>query len=247
MVSMNQYYKHQIQEFYRSFLERSFDQKDIANFYVMSRDYARKNSVIREIGDFLAHPDKKDRGIVLRSITDVMPLFEAEVEDYRAGIERSFEERPRFKSLESDIIIEDIKLIFDQANIRSGSIDKNDGNFRDFLFCTIFLLSTFAIQYKDQRLNLEAIYSHSLTLQVSCESVKFDRNFVLLPILFLPNVWINCPSTIVPKHHLKRHIARRFKQGFLAAVPYELDKLHREKLISSSSFTKGEIWPLPDY
>ena len=73
---MNAYCKHKIHQFYESYRHRTFDQDDVALLIVLARGYSDKGSIIRELGDFLAHPDEKDRGIVLRSVQQAADHFE---------------------------------------------------------------------------------------------------------------------------------------------------------------------------
>lgn len=81
-VAMNSYTKHNILKFHQKYLNRKFDQDDVALFIVLARDYMPKNSIFRELGDFLAHPDQKDRGIVLSSFQPVIDFFENNVESF---------------------------------------------------------------------------------------------------------------------------------------------------------------------
>ena len=244
---MNEYCKYKIKSFYEAFLDRTFDQDDVAQFFVISRDYSQKGSIIREVGDFLAHPNIKDRGIVLNSIKEIMPLFDKEIEDFRNN-SVDYWNQPKFKGLGSDNdLINDLNYIFKSAGLNEKKIDRDDNNYRDFLFCSIFLLSTFKVKFKNQELELEAIYSHSLRLQARCESLNYQRHFALLPVLQLPNVWTDCPTVLsAPEHNLKNHIARRFKQGFIAAISYENDSKNKSQVYNSSDFKRGEIWPSPD-
>lgn len=244
---MNEYCKYKIKSFYEKYIDRTFDQDDVAQFFVNSRDYSKRGSIIREVGDFLAHPNLKDRGIVLDSIKEIMPLFDNMLEDKRRGKVDYFNQ-PTFKGLGSDDeLINDLNHIFESAGINAKLISREDNNYRDFLFCTIFLLSTFKIKYNEQELTLQAVYSHSLKLQVICESKNYQRHFAALPVLQLSNVWTNCPTTFsAPEYTLENHIARRFKQGFIAAISYENDSIHKKTRFDSNDFEKGQIWPSPD-
>jgi hypothetical protein len=56
--------------------QRSFDQDDVAPLQVTARDYTATGIVFRELEDFLAHPDQKDRGLVIRAIQDAAPKYD---------------------------------------------------------------------------------------------------------------------------------------------------------------------------
>lgn len=244
---MNDYCKYKIKCFYDKYINRTFDQDDVAQFFYHSRDYSNGGSIIREVGDFLAHPKWKDRGIVLNSIKDIMPLFDKILEGKQLDKVDYFNQ-PTFKGLGSDNeLIIDLNHIFESAGVNAKLISREDNNYRDFIFCIIFLLSTFKIKYNDQELTLQAVYSHSLKLQVICESKNHQRYFAALPILQLSNVWTNCPTTFgAPEYPLEHHIARRFKQGFIAAISYENDNIHMKFGFDSNNFKNGQIWPSPE-
>lgn len=247
MGDINEYSRHQIQRFYKSFLERSFDQDDVAQFFVNSRDYSKEGSIIRDVGDFLAHPKLKDRGIVLKSIKEIMPLFDNMIESEKKGLV-DYWNIPTFKGLGSDeVLIDDLNYVFNVFGLNEIKIVRKDNSYRDFLFCTIFLLSTFKIKFENKNLDFEAIYSHSLSLQAKCESSSHKRHFSTLPVLQLQNIWINCVTTPrAPEHKLQNYIARRFKQGFIAAISYENDIKFQDKIYDANDFEKGEVWPSPD-
>ena len=244
---MNEYCRYKIKSFYESFIDRTFDQDDVAQFFVSSRDYSKRGSIIREIGDFLAHPNIKDRGIVLNSIEEIMPLFEMEIENYSSSY-IDYKNQPIFKGLGSDEeLIDDLNHIFAKAGLNAKSIIREDNSYRDLLFCTIFLLSSFKVKFENQELELEVVYSHSLKLQARCESKNYQRHFAVLPILQLLNVWTDCPMVFAaPEHNLRMHIARRFKQGFVAAISYEDDSKCKSRVYDSGDFARGQIWPSAD-
>lgn len=237
---MNEYCKHIIVKFHQSFLARTFDQDDVALLIVLTREYTRKGRVLRELGDFLAHPEEKDRGLVLDSVRRAATFFEKDC--------RRYFEDPDFKPpVVSGLgpieeLLADIVGVFQLAGISSPVIGEDDDNFRDFVFCVIFLLSSFRINYEGRLLELKVEYAHSLTLLIAYESTNYLRHFALLPIFNLSNVWIQCPT--FSKHSLRRHIARRFKEGSLCAIAYE-DDLGRAPL-SAKDFERGNFWPLPN-
>ncbi|MCX7255384.1 MAG: hypothetical protein NTZ64_01250 [Polaromonas sp.] len=240
---MNEYCKHKVRQFHASFKERSFDQDDVALLIVLTRDYTKKGSIFRELGDFLAHPSEKDRGLVLNSVKSAASSFE---KDCRRYFEEPDFKPPTFKGLGTlEELITDILIIFNLAGFPQDQIKEDDANFRDFVFCIIFLLSTFKIKNETRLFDFKVDYSHSLTLFISYESKNFPRHFATLPVLFLGNVWINCTSLFGARQNLlKNHIARRFEEGFLAAIRYEDDL--QKKILHSKDFERGNAWPLPE-
>lgn len=46
----------------------SFDENDIDNIFMKLRAYSTKFSVFREIADFVAHNDQRDRGLVNQAL-----------------------------------------------------------------------------------------------------------------------------------------------------------------------------------
>lgn len=240
---MNEYCKHKVFQFHKSFKERSFDQDDVALLIVLTRDYTKKGSIFRELGDFLAHPNEKDRGLVLNSVKSAAASFEKECRRY---FEDPDFKPPTVKGLgKLEELIEDILAIFNLAGLSKLSIGRDDSNFRDFVFCIIFLLSSFKVKHETRLFDFKVDYSHGLTLYISYESTMFPGHFATLPILFLGNVWISC-STLFgsSRNALKNHIARRFEEGVLAAVAYEDDVA--KQLLNGKDFARGTVWPLPE-
>jgi hypothetical protein len=237
--AMNEYCKHKILQFHKSFIDRSFDQDDVALLVVLTREYTKKRGVLRELGDFLAHP-KKDRGIVLNSVESAATFFEI-------NCLRCFEDPnfplPVVAGLEpKQELLAELLGVFHLAGLPKSMLEPDDDCFRDFVFCVIFLLSSFKVKYGGRLLELTVEYSHSLTLLVAYESPNFPTHLASLPILFLPNVWIQCPT--FSKQLLRKHIARRFEEGALCAIAYEDDL--EEKLLSATTFDRGSFWPLPN-
>ena len=237
---MNEYNKHKIKSFYDSFQKQTFDQDDVALFLMSSRDYSEETSIFREIGDFLAHPNLKNRGIVLQSVKHVMPKFEKLLKDEYRGKDVS-SRKVIFNGLGTDEeIIRNLEQIFTTADVKFEKITSKSSCYRDFIFCTIFLLSSFKLKYKERVLPFKVIYSYNLTLETVCESNEFGNNHMKLPILRLGSVWPTCPS--IPsytEYELQNHIVKRFKQGFLGAISYD----HVTNEYDSEKF-KNDIWPL---
>lgn len=238
---MNAYCRHKIHQFYGSYRNRTFDQDDVALLIVLARDYSDKGSIIRELGDFLAHPDEKDRGIVLERVQQAADHFE---ENYFSYVHDLEFEPPSFNGLGTrEELSRELKKILSISGISVCPIDIEDKSFRDFVFCIIFLLGSFRLKLRARLFDIRIEYAHGLTLYISYESLKFPCSFVTMPVLSLDNVWIeNFSFTGGAKYSLVNHIARRFEEGFLGAVAYEDD--HIGKPLNTSSFARGKVWPL---
>ena len=245
---MNEYCKHTIERFYDLFVSRQFDQDDIALLFVVARDYFEKGEVVRELGDLIAHPKLKTKGIVLNNIKGkVIPQFNSFLDKYKRG-SVDITKLPAIDVLcSNDLLIKQLSKVFKLANIVPYHISREDDNFREFVFCLVFLLSNYKLLLNGDVLEMSAIYSHSLELRVSVESYKNSRNFFQIPVLQVHNVWVDCPTIPMPAEHpLKQHIARRFDDGgngFIGAISFDDDQGH--KIYKSEEFKRGQCWPLP--
>lgn len=238
---MNLYTKHHIERFFQKYINRTFCQDDVALFIVLIRDYAPKNTVFRELGDFLAHPDKKDRGLVIDSFLPIVDFFDDNTESVMSGININVERPSGIGVLED--IQSSLNHIFKKVNLGFKIKDKNDLAFRDFIFCIIFLLGNFRLKINKNLLDLKISYGNSLELSISYESSSVKRNFIKLNVLFLNTVWItNCGSY---SKNLKDHIVRRFSNGCLGAIHYSMDI--SDLSADMNSIPREEVWPLPDY
>ncbi|WP_157956780.1 hypothetical protein [Salinicola halimionae] len=239
---MNSYCRHKAHHFFEIYQNRSFDQDDIALFTVLTRDYSEQGSILRELGDFLAHPDEKDRGLVLKNVKQAASHFENNCLAYFH--DEAFEP-PLFKGLGTlDELSNELKRIFIASGVWVEDIEIDGVHFRDFVFGIIFLLSSFRVKLGDRLFNMSVEYAHGLTLYISYESLNFPRRHIRLPVMFLGNVWIENISPFGgSKSILKDHIARRFEEGFLGAVHYDDDP--NGELLSAARFERGKIWPLP--
>lgn len=90
---MNAYIEHSMLKFYEKYKDRTFDQDDVAFFIVVCRDYSPKNSIFRELGDFLAHPSLKDRGMTINNFKPAVQYFEENTDAMLDG-ERSNMQAP---------------------------------------------------------------------------------------------------------------------------------------------------------
>jgi hypothetical protein len=204
----------------------------------MSRDYTPKGSIFRELGDFISHPEEKNRGLVLNSV-------EAIAEDFDAYIKNgsNLEDRLALKPFEGigtrDEIFSSLKDTFALANLETRSFVLRSPEFRDFIFSLIFLLSNSKLKFRGALYPFEVEYEHSVKLNVKYISQKFPNVGATLGVLSLRNVWIDFCGW--ESHILKNHIARRLDDGNLAAISYEKDL----KTNSNLKFQAGETWPLP--
>ncbi|WP_341581389.1 hypothetical protein [Marinobacter metalliresistant] len=238
---MNTYCRHKVSQFHESFQRCSFDQDDVALFVVLTRDYAQSGSILRELGDFLAHPKGKDRGIVLKSVKEASGDFEHGLVEYFSN--REFYP-PVVKGLGTHKeLSDDLHKVFELAGITESEFEIDGDSFRDFVFCIIFLLSSFKLKLGRRLFELKVEYAHRLLLYISYESERFPSTFATMPILSLRNVWPAYPYVISdPKYTLENHIVRRFEEGFLGAVAYEDDQTGQS--LSAKNFERGKVWPL---
>lgn len=238
---MNSYTKHYINSFFYKYNSRKFDQDDIALFLILVRDYTPKNSVFRELGDFLCHPDKKDRGLVINSIKPIVDFFENNADLVMSGEDFDVKRPNGIDALED--ILSSLNHIFSMCELTLETTNKNDLRFRDLIFCLIFMLGNFKLEINNQLLDLTVYYGNSLELSIAYESSILKRNYLEISVLFLNAVWITNSSQNWNK--LDSYIVRRFSNGILAAIPYSIDT--EDLSDDMNSFERGVIWPLPDY
>ncbi|WP_412499084.1 hypothetical protein [Vibrio furnissii] len=240
---MNSYTKHHISKFVNKYNNRSFDQDDVALLIVLVRDYTPKGSIFRELGDFIAHPDKKDRGLVIDSYNDIIKLYDEQTETFFIDdIKIDIKSQPGLGLLEE--IQLSLSNAFSLVDLSCVTGDKYHLPFRDFVFCLIFLLSNFKLEIGNKLHEMTIDYGHSISLTIAYESKKYERHFISLPVLFLGNV--NTQSIYLDLHKkLVRHIARRFDNGLLGAISYDVDNSYFNKTMSE--LPRGTVWPLPDY
>ncbi|MFH0255892.1 hypothetical protein ACGRL8_02235 [Vibrio rumoiensis] len=239
---MNKYTHHHIERFYGKFINRSFDQDDTAMFIVLARDYTPKGSIFRELGDFLAHPDEKDRGLVISSFQDVIDFFDE-------NTLKTFDGADLPKQRNSGIgVLDEVKdslcAIFALVGIDHEIESRNELRFRDFVFCLIFLLGNFRLKMNGQLVQIQVKYGNGLSLSISYESANYDRHYLSFNLMLLCGVWPQCIPTDYKKD-LSGYIVRRFSNGYLGAIPYELDAPSLNT--DMQSFERGVVWPLNDY
>jgi len=240
---MSKYTKHQIERFYELFRKRSFDQDDVSLFLITTREHFARTSVFRELGNFLAHPDR-DQGLVFQAVKDIAPKFEQMV---LAG-DRDVENRPIFQNLDQKRLLADLRRAFERAGLEVVSMMEDSPELRDFVFCLVFLLSASTLAIFGQLLAFEVEYAHSLRLSVTCESRVTPRYFARLTVLSLNNVQVTwSPSALLGRSHvLKNYVARRLRpNGCLAAISHANDLV--DGFTAKVSYAPGEAWPLPDF
>lgn len=232
---------HSIHNFYKKYSNRTFDQDDVALFISSVRDYSKPKSTLREIGDFLAHPECKDRGISITNFTAILDFFEKNTLETFNNLDIK---APSYSSIgNADEIACDLIFIFKLADINLLINDKNNLALRDFMFCIIFLLNGYKLQFDNRLFPLSVSYGHSLELFVEYESSKHKNHFAKLTVLFLGNIWKTNSSGFTQK--LPNHIARRFKNGILIAISHKNDRDINSKEVAD--YKKEHLWPLPDY
>ncbi|MEZ8735831.1 hypothetical protein AB4564_11185 [Vibrio sp. 10N.222.51.E8] len=239
---MNKYTHHHIERFYKKFISRSFDQDDVAMLIVLARDYTPQRSIFRELGDFLAHPDAKDRGLVIRSFQEIIDFFDDNTEETFSGAKLPNQKSSGIGALDEVKI--SLCTIFSLAGVDHEIESKNELRFRDFVFCLIFLLGNFRLKMNDQLVKIKVKYGNALSLSISYESAKYERHYLSFNLMLLCGVWPRCIPTDYKKD-LSGYIARRFSNGCLGAIPYELDVPCFD--MNMQSFERGVIWPLNDY
>lgn len=238
---MNPNTLHAIHNFYSKFSSRTFDQDDVALFITSIRDYSISKGILREIGDFLAHPEYKDRGLSITNFTAILDFFDENTLESFNDVDI---ETPSYSSIGSlDEIIKELISIFGLANIQARIKDKNNLSIRDFMFCIIFLLNGYKLQFRKQLFRLSVCYGHSLELFVKYESKKHKNYFAKLIVLFLGNICVTNSSHSTKE--LPNHIARRFNNGLLVAISHENDRKINSKEIDD--YPQSELWPLLDY
>lgn len=244
---MNQYCKHNIEKFYRSFIDRTFDQDAVSLFLAASRDYTKKGSVLRELGDFIAHPDEKDRGIVINAIEKIIPQFDEYLAKCRESREFASDpdKLPMFYGIALEDVAKDLYDIFRRAGIEIDSIEIDGDSFREFSATIIIILGACKLKAGGQILEMEIYYGPSLYAQVSYESRKYIRHYASLSVMQLNNVntsaeWFSLAFRNGVR--IESKIARRSKYFGLVAISYEDDL--KKGFLDRDSYQPEEIYLL---
>ncbi len=238
--------KHALRKFYYSLVERNFDQNDVERFFTNSRDYSQKNSIIREIGDFIAHPQKKEKGMILESFLGM----EKPIEEFMFK-NRHRKNLPIYNGLGTgEKLINEINKIFKKAGLEKENLLISSPSIRELISCLIFLLSGFKVELEFQSIpfkeevRMEVFYSSDLSLQAKLRLPRFPSTSFSITILRVREVWPDCPRLYIgyrPKK-LENHICRRFTNNLLAAIDYKKDL--KSSNHSLEDFNSGEIWPI---
>jgi hypothetical protein len=240
---MSDYVKHTVEKFHKQYIERTFDQDDVSLFLILTRDYAQKGTILRELGDFIAHPKEKDQGIVIKSFLDI-------IKDFDENTRKFFQPDRYLISSESRGLggINDVQIslskVFDLFGLKIDKENGNDLSLRDFVFCIIFMLSSFKLKIHGKLHDMLVEYGHSVSLSINYESQSVEKHFIVLNVLFLPNVNIESIYSNLRERPIN-YIARRFDVGILAAIPYEND--YGDKIKRSEDFPRGTAYPLRNY
>jgi hypothetical protein len=177
------------------------------------------------------------------AINKAMQEFDAFLNKQYQARHHSTEELPVFNQLNFvRNIIDDLEHAFNLCLERRVKINESDRSFREFIFCIIFLLGNFKIQYGTTLLSLIVRYAQSVTLEARVMSAIYHNHFALLPIITLPNVWRSyfgnwAGDGVI----LKGYIARRLQEGHLAATPCSKDVGAQRH--SVNEFQPRELWP----
>lgn len=242
LIPMNLYSKHTIKKFYEMYLSKTFDQDDVAFFIAINRDYTPKGSIFRELGDFLAHPNLKDRGMVIKTLKPAVDYFEKNT-DAMMGGQRPTIDIPFGVGAKHEIL-EDLFIVFNVVGKKMSNNEVQSQRFREFMFCLIFLLSNFRIELNNKICSLEVHFSGSLSLTVKYPSDKYPNYSIILKLAFLDNVHTKCLAYSPFGLEIKSHIVRRIFNGSLAAVPYDFD--NNEYLSGAKKFPRGVGLPLEE-
>ncbi len=236
---MNAYTEYQIKNFYEKYKDQTFDQDDIALFITASRDDTNHGSIFKELGDFIAHPNLKDRGMAIKNLNPAIKYFEENTGDMLGG-KRPTIEVP-FSIGFNNEILDELYSVFGMVGIYPLSRNIHSPSFRDFIFCLIFLLGNFKLKLNKKTCPLVVTFSGALSLTVFYPSNKYPKYLAEFTLAFLGNVYTGgLPSFY--KKKLDGHIARRLFDGSLAAIPYEFDK--ECYLLGEEPFPRGIGLPL---
>lgn len=229
--------KHLIKKFYEKYCLRTFDQVDVAFFIVTIRDYTVKNSIFRELGDFIAHPKLKDRGLIITTIQPTLDFIDENYVNMLKGVRPNIKVPYGLATLDEIVnsLIDIFKVI--SANIE---IDRNDISFREFIFCLVFLLGNYKIKLNDRIFEFVIYSGQSLKLTVLYNPIINVRHYYELDILFLGNIYIEPLS--FDRRKIENHIVRRTNNGYLVALPYEYDT--DEILNLSKNLPRNQYFPI---
>lgn len=242
---MNEYCRHSIRKFHLSYQQRSFDQDDVSIFLLMSRDYTKKGSVFRELGDFLAHPEEKDRGLVIKAIEEMVPKIDAFLIDdhknQKMGVD-DFSNMPMFNGLRSAEIAKELAEVLIMAGIDGPEINEESDSFSEFISCIILLLGSCSLLVNGQSLRFKVTYGHCIEASVSYESHRYINTFADLPVLSARNINKSWHGALNRSIEVTGLIARRHKSGSLIGVSHANDL--SPGFTEREEYASGEAWAL---
>lgn len=149
---MNSYCQYVINDFHSMFNTRKFEQKDVIHFIMTIREYTDEKSILRELGDFIAHIKKKDRGKTISLIERNSIKFNTYIDDYfnkKESKTLKFEILDiRQLAIELNILLNDVALKNDikKAENINCFIEEINQSFKEFVFCIIMFLSSCKIE-----------------------------------------------------------------------------------------------------
>jgi hypothetical protein len=150
---MNKLVLHRIKLFMKKYSGNIFDQDDVMTLLVDLRDTSAKNSIARELGDFLAHPHLRDQGLSWKLLNKTYN----DIQDKFRNIIDGSESLAFLDVLCTEMeIIESISLAVESTGINSGFMKKptNDQRAKDFILCVVGLLSSCTLKITDNYLPL---------------------------------------------------------------------------------------------
>lgn len=244
---LNSNANHEVVRFFKLFKSRAFDQRDVSSFIREIRDFLPKKSILREFGDFLAHPQCKDRGASVLMAENNIETFERML----TGEISEDEARNRLKDIGGlGALVDSVQQVLAGAGIEDVIVGFDEPSFRDFVFCLVFLLDSYSMKIKSPLINSEysfsmrVQYDSGVALNMMMESASRKHNFISCNLLYLPNV--SPERTLGLNQHAidaSGMIARRFKQGFIAAI--ERDEDLRFEVCDEDCFKKAGLRYIP--
>lgn len=224
-VKMNENVKHEVKRFYQLYTQGDFSQRDLQVFIGSFRDYSSVGGVLREVGDFLAHPKAKTKGVFVKSASNNLDVFEELLISGKKGLLAGFFSLSK--------VAKELEAVFSDVMDENVSISIEDKSFREFVFCLILLLDSYKMVFNGKRISgkytaeLLATYDNelSLILKVESQNPLYKKNYIEMNVLQLSNV---APqrSTLLGGSpiSLKGFVAQRFACGSIGAVSRDVDQ-----------------------
>ncbi|MGB6329566.1 MAG: hypothetical protein WBF48_11620 [Halarcobacter sp.] len=222
---MNSYCKYILEDFYEMFSTRKFEQKDVVNFIMIIRDYQKQNSILRELGDFIAHIKEKDRGESINLIKENSIFFTQYIDkDF-------YEDNPAslfFNLLETKKLARELNIIFKEQALEEDINKSEEPNcfieqltqsFKEFVFCIIMFLSSCKIKLLSKEFSIKVKYGGVIKAYIDFEDMNSFGIAIgtAVPILGLRN----SRSNKYKEDDIGEFYAKRFSDGILAAVSYK--------------------------